>query len=334
VIGARYDHQRLRNRMRSRDEQQQRKALVGADGWLFLSNDKNNVLGQHLGRVRLSARRRRAWSRLLEQRMALMRELGSTWLCVIAPDKEAVYPELLPPGMTPAPRRPVHQILAEAERLGAPVFYPLDRLLDAKRRGQPYYQTDTHWNQFGAHAAYLLITDELAKRGIEVPTVAADDVRWIAETALGDLGRKLRPRRGGRSVRAELRTHTSRLVFDNRISNHGRKMVFESDDDGRPDCVAFGESYANHLLLFLKESFRRLTFVHTSMVDRELLERERPEVALTLPLERFMVEVPDDRDAHVKLGRIAAEKRAQGRVRDGTDRFLRGIPSSATAPPR
>ena len=44
-------------------------------------------------------------------------------------------------------RRPVHEILAEAKRLGAPVFYPLDRLLEAKRVGQPYYQTDTHWNQ-------------------------------------------------------------------------------------------------------------------------------------------------------------------------------------------
>ena len=193
MIGGRYELQRLRNRMRSRDEQQQRKALVGADGWLFLRNDKNNVLGQHLGQVRLGARRRRAWSRLIERRMRLMRELGVTWLCMIAPDKEAVYPELLPPGMTPAPSRPVYEILAEAERLEAPVFYPLDRLLDAKRHGQPYYQTDTHWNQFGAYSAYLLITDELGERGVEVPAVGADNVRWIAETALGDLGRKLRP---------------------------------------------------------------------------------------------------------------------------------------------
>ena len=234
MIGARYDLQRLRNRMRSRDEQQQRKALVGQDGWLFLRNDENNVLGQHLGQVRLGARRRRAWARLLERRMALMRELDTTWLCVIAPDKEGVYPELLPAGMTPAARRPVHEILAEAERLGAPVFYPLDRLLEAKRVGQPYYQTDTHWNQFGAHAAYLLIVEELAARGIDVPLVAADDVRWIPEETLGDLGRKLRPQRGGRSVRAELGRHTSRLVFDNRIANHGRKMVFEADDARPP----------------------------------------------------------------------------------------------------
>ena len=334
MIGARYELQRLRNRMRSRDEQQQRKALQGADGWLFLRNDKNNVLGQHLGQVRLGVRRRRAWARLLARRMALMDELGATWLCVIAPDKEGVYRELLPAGMTPAARRPVHEILAEAERLSAPVFYPLDRLREAKRVGQPYYQTDTHWNQFGAHAAYVLIVEELVARGIDVPLVAAEDVRWIAEETLGDLGRKLRPQRGGRSVRAELTLHTSRLVFDNRIANHGRKLVFEADDQDRPDCVAFGESYANHLLLFLKESFRRLTFIHTSMVDRELLERERPEVVLTMPLERFMIQVPDDRDARVKLERTVAAKRAEGRVRDGTDRFLRGIPIAAGAVPR
>ena len=334
MIGVRYDLQRLRNRMRSRGERRQRNALVGKDGWLFLRNDENNILGQHLGQVRLGARRRRAWARLLERRMELMRELDTTWLCMIAPDKEGVYPELLPAGMTPAARRPVHEILAEAERLGAPVFYPLDRLLEAKRVGQPYYQTDTHWNQFGAHAAYLLIVTELAARGIDVPFIAADDVNWIPEETLGDLGQKLRPQRSGTSVRAELGRHTSRLVYDNRIANHGRKMVFEAEDDSRPDCVAFGESYANHLLLFLKESFGRLTFVHTSMVDRDLLERERPEVVLTLPLERFMLRVPDDRNARVKIERTVAEKRADGRVRDGTDRFLRGIPTSVTVPPR
>ena len=175
----------------------------------------------------------------------------------------------------------MHEILAEAERLGAPVFYPLDRLLEAKRVGQPYYQTDTHWNQFGAHAAYLLIVEELAARGDRCSLGRGGRCRWIPEKRWATLAASSAPSAAAAACGPSCGRHTSRLVYDNRIANHGRKMVFEADDDGRPDCVAFGESYANHLLLFLKESFRRLTFVHTSMVDRDLLERERPEVVLT-----------------------------------------------------
>ena len=93
--------------------------------------------------------------------------------------------------------------------------------------------------------------------------------------------------------------------------------------------MVFGESFANQMLVFLKESFRRLVFAHTSMVDRDLIAAERPDAVLSIPLERFLLRVPSDRDAHAELERIVARKRAAGRSRTGDDRFLQGIPRRA-----
>jgi hypothetical protein len=85
--------------------------LVGQDGWLFLQNDTNDVVGQHTGRVGLSRRRRRAWAGALTARCELASELGFIWLCSIVPYKEAVCAEDLPDHVKPAGRRIVDDIL-------------------------------------------------------------------------------------------------------------------------------------------------------------------------------------------------------------------------------
>lgn len=303
--------------------------LPGRDGWLFLRDDTNDVLGQHTGRVTMGSRRLEAWERVLAGRVETMQELGVTWVAQVAPDKEGVYAEMLPPEVVPAPRRPVHDFLDVADRVGAPMLYPLEELRARALAGTPvYYTTDTHWNQLGAHIAYRQICDELARRGTPVPVVEEADVEWVTTETEGDLGEKLRPPRSGPTTLAQLRTHTSSLVADNGVANHGRVMVFEAPGTDRPRAVAFGESFGNHLLVFLKESFSRLVYVHTSMVDRVRLEEERPDVVLSLPLERFLVDVPDDTDAHAKLVEAARRKQAAGAI--GSTRFLQGIPQQAT----
>lgn len=120
------------------------KVLVGRDGWLFLQHDRNDVVGQHTGRVRPGRQWRRAWKDVLRSRLAAISELGPVWICQICPDKESVYPEYLPADITPAARRPVHDLLDISRALRAPVGYPLDELSAAKPNGPLYHKTDTH----------------------------------------------------------------------------------------------------------------------------------------------------------------------------------------------
>src|ERR1700753_2838649 len=101
------------------------------------------------------------------------------------------------------------------------------------------------------------------------------------------------------------------LIYDNEVNNHGRVKIFERPDSRAPTCVVFGESFAEALLLFLRESFSRLVFVHTSMFVDEILEQEQPDVVLSIPIERFLVRVPDDEDALMKLGATARAKHGE-----------------------
>src|SRR6185436_11618014 len=76
----------------------------------------------------------------------------------------------------------------------------------------------------------------------------------------------------------------------------------------------FGDSYAEALLKFLAESFRRFVFAHSPTVDLELVERERPNLVVSLMAERFLIQVPDDARAPSFVERERA-KREAGAVR-------------------
>jgi alginate O-acetyltransferase complex protein AlgJ len=285
-------------------------ALVGRDSFLFLTGDSNDVLGQHTGAVRLAAGWRQDWTRRLEQRMELMREVGAAWVYLVAPDKESVYSEKLPREVRLADRRPVHDFLEIAHGVGAPVIYPLADLQGEKESGLVYFETDTHWTALGCRIAYEQVCAHLARAGVDIPVLAADEFEWAAESGAGDLGSKLVPPVSGRGVSARPRAPRARLAADNQVRGTGRVCVYESDRADAPDGVIFGTCFANMALWFFKESFRRLVFVHTTAIDEELLRRERPDVVITMTAERGLRLIPDDRRAHRQLAKMAARKPA------------------------
>jgi len=284
------------------------KVLRGKDGWLFLRNDSNDVLGQHTGRVSLQAPDRRRWEKAFTERSAAVARAGVTWLFVIAPDKEAVYPEYLPADIHPVGTRPVHDVLAMARRAGVPSLYLLDAMIAGKRGGEVYSKTDTHWNYRGAFLGYQAICENLRGRGVGLDEVTDDEIEWGEDEVEGDLGSKLDPPVASRRPLPAMPRVRASLVYDNAVQNHGRVKVFERDLPGGPTCIVFGESFAEGLLIFLRESFRRLVFVHTSMLIPEVVEREQPDVVLGIPIERFLVRAPDDEDSYAKLEALAARK--------------------------
>jgi hypothetical protein len=311
--------------------EEREKVLLGKDGWLFLRRDSNDVIGQQTGRVKLGYRQRKAWQRLLRERIALAEDVGAVWQCLIIPDKEFLYSEYLPDDLTPASRRPVHEILDLAASNDAPVGYALSELEAAKVSQQLFPKTDTHWNQRGSYIAYKMLCRALSGQGIDIPLLSEEAISWSTAAVPGGLGMKLYPQPTSSTIRADLREHQAELVFDNRILNHGRVMVFEQDQCDGISAVIFGESFVQNMLLFLKESFRRLVFVHTSTMASEILEHERPDVILSVPLERFLVRVPEDRNALLRLCDEAKRKLELNRLSPVLEPFLRDIPRAGTS---
>ncbi len=270
------------------------KVLVGKSGWLFLQNDTNDVIGQHTGTVTLGDEGRAQWESLLRGRKAIVDELGIRSVTVIAPDKEAVYAEYLPDEIVPAERRPIHDILDAAEAAGVDMVYPVADFEGRKEKRPLYSLTGTHWNSYGAYIAYRVICRRLRSMGVNVDIVPPAEIEWRIAAGDNDLGSKLGRDQGAGELRADLPRESARVVFDNRIVNHGRVVVFERPGDSRPTGIVFGESFTTWLTRYLKEGFSRLVFIHTSSLSREILELERPDALIAVPTERMMISPPDD----------------------------------------
>jgi alginate O-acetyltransferase complex protein AlgJ len=306
------------------------KVLIGKDGWLYLVRDSNDVIGQQTGRVHLSEQARQEWRRVLLRRSEATERVGTRWFTVVVPDKEIVYPEYLPDEIVPAAGRPVHEILDIAASVGAPVTYALPLLQEAKKSFSLYPRTDSHWSYRGSYVVYRLLCELVEESGYPVPVLGEDEIEWSEPVVPGGLGGKMHPPQTSPLAWARLPAHSSRLIFDNQIINHGRVVVFEQEAAGDATCVLFGESFAQHLVLFLKESFRRLVYVHTSMLVDEIIEIEQPEVVVNLPVERFLIKVPDDTPGLAGLSASAAQKAERGTL--GSEMaFVSAVPRASGA---
>lgn len=295
--------------------------VAGRNGRMFLAHDSNRVLDQHSGRLRMGRGQLAAWSALVARRAMALAQHDCAYALLIPPNAHSVYPEDLPARLTTAAERPVHALLAQlAEHVPAvPVVHPLPQLLDRKRRDEVFPRTETHWNELGAFVAYQALMDALPA-AVPARRLDEDDVWFFPLSAPGDLGSKRRLPSKSPHLFAYPRHPDARLVADNMVEGTGNVIVTESPVAPPGTCVVFGDSYTFGLLPFLSESFGRLVFAQSPSVDLRLIERERPQLTLTVISERFLLDVPDDEN-EIGVEERAVAKAAAGSVRPRMDRW-------------
>lgn len=270
-----------------------RKVLEGEEGWLYLDNDKNDSVGQYIGRAKLSPTAKAAWSGMLSDITAMSAETGFRHVQLLAPSKEAVYEAWYPHRAVRAAERPTETLLA-AVPPGANLVYPVAEL-QAAQRMRVYDKGDTHWNDFGAfiaaRAALASVghADALDEAGYEFRDAASS----------GDLDSKLEPKRRELRITAHPRGPQPRLIFDSELKNRGRTLVYDNPAAPHGSLVLFGDSFGWNLAIFFGQLFRRFVFIHSTSPDRSVIQHEQPDVVVTECTERFVIEGP------ARLGRFA-----------------------------
>jgi hypothetical protein len=134
-------------------------------------------------------------------------------------------------------------------------------------------------------------------KGLEVPggmlPISEEEVTFLrSETGLGDLSNKFDPPIVNVKTQATLHDTTARRTFDNQIVNHGHVAIWEGGNPEGPSILLLGDSFASGLVEYLAHRARRLVRLHTSSIDREIVFRERPDVVLSVSIERFLRSVP------------------------------------------
>ena len=264
--------------------------IEGREGWLYLDNDSNRSVDQFTGRLLLTADQQQQWRQYLADAAALAAQQGCRHALLIAPSKEEVLPQHYPH------RRALTTVLDQVRELAGPAAPVLDAAPLLRAQPDPgacFKRTDTHWTDRGACVALLAVLEHMGYDGARMRMALSAD-RYKEVSYPGDLGIKLLPARSATTEFLDDPPLESDAVFDNRLPNIGRVLVFTTADpvfDER--MLVFGASSAYPMLCYLKRLFARTVFVHSAaQIDPAVMQQERPHAVLLQSNGRFLIQPP------------------------------------------
>lgn len=273
------------------------KIFRARSGRLFIDSDNNPMMLAHLAEKQTDDRKLKAWISTISGRHVFCQEAGVKYLLAIVPDTHAVYPECLPQGPVDETLRPVSQLLAQIDA-GMQPLYLLDTLLAARRLGEPIHPSDSHWTTFGAFQAYKTILAKLPASARKIPD---DETQTRVRYGVGDLGDKFSPKISASYSDTTLTHFASSNAWSNKLVNRGRMDLWVNKTKDLPSAILLTDSYGWKIQRFLAESFSWMFVIHSPNLERDAIEKYRPDVVVHLMAERFMDKVPNDLKDHLAL---------------------------------
>ncbi len=273
--------------------------IVGADGYLF--HQDHDAIDQLTGALRFHDSQLAVWTQVLLRRAEWCERHGAVFREMIIPEKHVVYADKLPRSIRLSKRRAALQILGALEDSIRPrVLYPVEELRAAGDRQPTFFKTDTHWSSFGAYIGYAALVKSLGQ-DMDAPLYPVDAIEYVEKRYVGDLGVRFAVERE-ESASFLKRPAQPAPIYQNHNFGRGAVHIYESADRTLPTCVLFRDSFSNALIPFLAQNFSRIVAVSSMSYFYDLLEQERPDVVLSITIERFLatfgqgatLELPED----------------------------------------
>ncbi len=271
---------------------------IGKQGWLYYDDARNNdtPFRDYMG---LAWYKEIQLNKILTNLNAVNRELtkrGMTFLLVIAPNKQTIYPEYLPDSIKK------YRLMTKADQLmehlhtHLPELHAVDlrsALLKAKESAKHplYSKTDSHWNAYGGYIASLEIVRTLLQRHSQMKPLAIPDPK-IQESNRqgGDIAAMLSMSQVMEDTEVSLSWENipSPLPFNPvYVAERGKESAgFIISNSKLPKLLMLQDSFGSALIPSLSWCFSRSVFLWTHSIDRTVVEQEKPDIIILEIVER------------------------------------------------
>ncbi len=283
--------------------------LAGKDGWLYLSQENNqvNVIADYRGVPLLTPEQLSSWLAVFQRRRDWLKDRGIAYLITVAPNKASIYPENIPLRFNK-----VHdfdktdQMINVLQQGGLDVLDLRPALRDAKARRKSYYRTDSHWTPYGAFYAYHAIAGHLRTYFPQMAPDGEERFTFHEEPGLlGGLGYMIALGDYYKENQIVFTPKHPRLAKavagDKGTLNHFQPLaVFETGDPAKPKALIIRDSFAHEVVPFLSEHFNRVVYFWPYPTDamkvrafgRSMIEKDKPDIVIDEFVERYFTQPP------------------------------------------
>ncbi len=277
----------------------QPRVLVGADGWFFLNADGSLENYRRLHPYSSKELAQRVCE--IRARVEFCEAVGCKYRLLVPPDKLSVYPEHLGDRFKKA-RQParIDQLVAAlaAAGLDGVLVDSRTEMRDAKKYGQLYFKTDTHWNRLGAYVGYQAIAASLACQGFrDVPPID-ELVRTSRDATVGgDLARMAGLRLDcSDQIVSVTRPDAPDVKFTGPVDFFANDAAFFKLPTRDVGCeqgefetgLVLHDSFGSPLLEYLASHFQTLRCERTTEFDEQAIRRTNPDVVIQVLVERAL----------------------------------------------
>lgn len=223
--------------------------IVGSDGWLYYANTSDDYLRINT----LSERGINNIVRNIQLISDYCRENGAQFIFTVAPNKNTVYPEHMPYNYVKSDGESNYERLAE-KLSGREYFCDMKKVILETDSSIPlYHKADTHWNNLGAYAGHIKLTEMLGKE-----SCPAGD--WYTKNdRLGDLAAMLYPAEGAKDTQV-YNDYEYTYKYVGKFTSFDDVTIKTRCQDKSGSLLMFRDSYGEAILPFLAECFSSAEF--------------------------------------------------------------------------
>lgn len=271
-------------------------AIIGTNGWMYLSGDKS--IEDYQKKLRLNPKEMRGSVGGLALFNKELRKNGTRLIVMVAPDKHTIYPQYMPrqiPVLGEMSRMDQFMKFMQENKNNIEVMDLRPALLKNSSSYQLYEKTDTHWNCLGAYYAYQ---EMMARISATYPETAAHPLTDFTIKVTGNRTRDISKmlgfqyREGGWKLNPKFKqNHLS--VKNDKVNNINIRTVENSRKD-LPTVMVFHDSfYIACFNTFFEQHFSRTISIHSRLVNdyRQLIEKEKPDIIIIEAVERNIADV-------------------------------------------
>ncbi len=271
--------------------------LKGQGKWLYYTG--NEMLKDFRGELTLSRQDLLEWRKEQLRRYKWLAKKGVHYLSFSPPNKHTIYPEFLPEeylrvkGVTRIEQ--LHEYLVKNP---LPFYVDVYHIIKkSKPIRKLYYQTDTHWNHYGAYVCYKEVIKRVQQLFPQQDFV--EDFLFHRNYRLapgGDLARMLMIDRKVSERNPKMRyrescSHEVEIDFPltDVSDNKGEQPLFKKCSKATLSAIVFSDSFIDNLEPFLSENFGQILYLRKDYDQRnieELLESFQPDIVIEEKVER------------------------------------------------